>query len=75
MLFRSVLNPFDFFIEPQAERFPFRYDPMLVHELEPFQRKMPRTPKFGDYLRGVRERWLRRTGSGSGNGGGCGTNK
>ncbi|HEY2572619.1 MAG TPA: transglutaminase family protein, partial [Verrucomicrobiaceae bacterium] len=62
----SVLNPFDFFVEPNAERFPFRYDSVLAHELEPFQRKLPLTPKFGDYLRGVRERWLRRNGGGSG---------
>jgi transglutaminase-like putative cysteine protease len=33
----AVLNPFDFFIEPQAERFPLRYDPVLTPELEPFQ--------------------------------------
>ncbi|MCE9519651.1 MAG: transglutaminase family protein, partial [Verrucomicrobia bacterium] len=61
----SVFNPFDFFIEPQAEHFPFRYDPVLVHELEPFQRKLPLTPKFGEYLRGVRARLQRRNGNGA----------
>jgi uncharacterized protein (DUF2126 family)/transglutaminase-like putative cysteine protease len=60
----AVLNPFDFFIEPQEEHFPFRYDPVLAHELEPFQRKLPLTPRFGEYLRGIRERLQRRTGGG-----------
>ena len=32
----AVFNPFDFFLEPQAERFPFAYDPALNHELAPF---------------------------------------
>ena len=32
----AVLNPFDFFLEPDAEKFPFAYDPALDHELAPF---------------------------------------
>ena len=32
----SVQNPFDFFLEPQAEEFPFVYDPEMAHELGPF---------------------------------------
>ena len=35
----SVFNPFDFFLEPAAERFPFKYDPLLDHELEPFRHR------------------------------------
>src|SRR5580704_5990894 len=35
----AVLNPFDFFLEPAAEKFPFGYDPALGTELAPFQRK------------------------------------
>ena len=46
----SVLNPFDFFLEPDAEKFPFAYDPALDHELAPFQRKCWLTPKFTKYL-------------------------
>lgn len=35
----AVFNPFDFFLEPEAERFPFAYDQALDHELEPFRLK------------------------------------
>jgi uncharacterized protein (DUF2126 family) len=50
----SVLNPFDFFLEPQAEKFPFAYDPALDYELAPFQRKCWLTPAFTKYLTAVR---------------------
>ncbi len=42
----AVYNPFDFFLEPAAETFPFKYDPALNHELEPFLLRMPLTPKL-----------------------------
>ncbi|ACI98307.1 DUF2126 domain-containing protein [Rhodospirillum centenum] len=32
----AAINPFDFFLEPQAERFPFVYEPWLHRELRPF---------------------------------------
>ena len=32
----SIVNPFDFFIEPYAETFPFRYAPEQARELAPF---------------------------------------
>ena len=44
----AVLNPFDFFLEPAAEKFPFTYDKALDHELEPFQLKCPLTPRFSE---------------------------
>jgi uncharacterized protein (DUF2126 family) len=46
----AVLNPFDFFLEPGAETFPFAYDSALDHELAPFQRKCCLTPNFMHYL-------------------------
>jgi uncharacterized protein (DUF2126 family)/transglutaminase-like putative cysteine protease len=46
----AVLNPFDFFLEPNAQNFPFAYDPALDHELAPFQRKCWLTPNFMRYL-------------------------
>ncbi|HEY2774771.1 MAG TPA: transglutaminase family protein [Candidatus Binatia bacterium] len=54
----SVLNPFDFFLEPSAERFPFSYDADLAHELEPFQRKLSRSRLFDDYLDKARQSLL-----------------
>src|SRR5208337_1436560 len=50
----AVFNPFDFFLEPGAETFPFEYDHQLDHELEPFQLKCWLTPKFKSYLTAVR---------------------
>ena len=32
----AVYNPFDFFLEPTAEEFPFAYDPRVRKELEPY---------------------------------------
>ncbi|WP_280150848.1 transglutaminase family protein [Piscinibacter sp. XHJ-5] len=49
----SVLNPFDFFLEPSAEHFPFEYDPSLAHELAPYRVKTPLTPAFKRYLDSV----------------------
>ena len=46
----SVLNPFDFFLEPSAENFPFDYEPQLRHELAPYLEKAPLTPAFEKYL-------------------------
>jgi uncharacterized protein (DUF2126 family)/transglutaminase-like putative cysteine protease len=54
----SVLNPFDFFLEPGAERFPFEYDAGLDHELEPFRRCCELTPAFQRYAEQARSALL-----------------
>ena len=46
----SVLNPFDFFLEPDAEHYPFKYDSALDQELAPFLKCLPFTPLFQAYL-------------------------
>ena len=46
----AVFNPFDFFLEPAAERFPFKYDRELDHELAPYLLKNPPTPLLGKYV-------------------------
>src|SRR3984885_9098485 len=57
----AVFNPFDFFLEPQAEKFPFAYDPLLEPELAPFQRKCWLTPLFTKYLVAIRRDFLSET--------------
>ena len=34
----SVYNPFDFFVEPSADNFPFTYDKALAEDLKPYFR-------------------------------------
>ncbi len=40
----ATINPFDFFLEPEAEQWPFAYDPLLEQELAPFRRLDPPGP-------------------------------
>ena len=40
----ATVNPFDFFLEPDAENWPFAYDPVLSEELAPFRRLDPPGP-------------------------------
>ena len=49
----SVINPFDFFLEPVAEKIPFAYDPAQMHELAPYKVKVPPTPLFAKYLASI----------------------
>ncbi len=56
----SVLNPFDFFLEPEAEQFPFRYAAELKDELGPYLAADPLTPRLDALLRSI-DRTPRRT--------------
>jgi uncharacterized protein (DUF2126 family) len=49
----SVLNPFDFFLAPYAEVFPFNYDANDRRELMPYLVKAPATPLIEAYLAGI----------------------
>ena len=42
----TVINPFDFFVEEYADKFPFEYEQSLAHELRPFLETVPRKPKL-----------------------------
>lgn len=46
----ETVNPFDFFLEPQAEHWPFDYDPILAEELAPFRRKEEPGPLLAKLL-------------------------
>ena len=40
----ATINPFGFFLEPEAEQWPFTYDAILEEELTPFRRREPAGP-------------------------------
>jgi uncharacterized protein (DUF2126 family)/transglutaminase-like putative cysteine protease len=46
----DVINPFDFFLEPEAEEYPFAYSADLKAELEPYLKTLPLGAKFDAYL-------------------------
>lgn len=49
----AVYNPFDFFLEPGAEEYPFDYDEGLARELAPYRVRDEATPRFVDFLERV----------------------
>ena len=55
----SVFNPFDFFLEPTAERWPFAYEPGLLKELGPFLEVSPAAAPVRDYLATVNRSEMR----------------
>jgi uncharacterized protein (DUF2126 family)/transglutaminase-like putative cysteine protease len=46
----AVYNPFDFFLEPYAEQYPFCYDPSAARELRPFFETQPVGPGLSAFL-------------------------
>jgi uncharacterized protein (DUF2126 family)/transglutaminase-like putative cysteine protease len=49
----AVYNPFDFFLEPTAEKFPFNYEPELNKELAPFLETTTPGPLLQEYLKTI----------------------
>ncbi len=50
----EVINPFDFFIEPYAEKWPFTYPPELLHEdLAAYIEPEPAGPALLEFVRSV----------------------
>ena len=52
----AVYNPFDFFLEPFAEHFPFDYEPSELRDLEPFLQPGPTTPRLSAWLSSISRR-------------------
>src|SRR5579871_3842719 len=46
----SVVNPFDFFLEPEVEHFPFAYAPDVAADLAPYFQTIECGPRFQAYL-------------------------
>ena len=46
----AVLNPFDFFLEPHAESFPFSYSAEEARDLAPYLTRAPVSARFAQYL-------------------------
>jgi len=49
----TVINPFDFFLEPEATEFPFRYSETLATELQAFLAAPPPGPRLAEFLANV----------------------
>jgi uncharacterized protein (DUF2126 family)/transglutaminase-like putative cysteine protease len=49
----TVINPFDFFLEPYAEQYPFQYDAMEQRDLRPFLESSATGPLFEQFLASV----------------------
>ncbi len=49
----TVINPFDFFLEPEAERYPFEYASWLSREIAPFLVKLEGGSAFAKCLKEV----------------------
>ena len=49
----SVYNPFDFFLEPEAETYPFNYDEAIKLELQPYLVTEPATPELAKFVASI----------------------
>ncbi len=49
----TVINPFDFFLEPAVEHYPFEYDAGLAHALRPYRETEPLGPRLRAWVASV----------------------
>jgi uncharacterized protein (DUF2126 family)/transglutaminase-like putative cysteine protease len=49
----SVINPFDFFVDPVASHYPFTYPSEFDEELAPYLSKEPAGPRLTEYLKSL----------------------
>ncbi len=50
----ATINPFDFFVDDYAQKWPFAYEPHLKQELAPYLQAPPPGPLLQDYLSKLR---------------------
>ncbi len=55
----TVINPFDFFVEEQAEQFPFAYDEQLAKELAPYLKVHKPSPALKRWVKANTPKGLR----------------
>ncbi len=55
----ATINPFDFFLEPEAETWPFAYDPALEQELAAFRRLATPGPRLAALLAAIPREGMR----------------
>src|SRR5580658_5728031 len=55
----TVINPFDFFLDKEAEQFPFKYDAVLSRELAPYLHVDPAGPKLAALLQKIKKENVR----------------
>lgn len=55
----SPINPFDFFIETSAQKYPFEYEAGLNRELAPYRELLPAGPRLQQLIDEVRESDIR----------------
>src|SRR5262245_50818072 len=57
----TVINPFDFFLEPYAETYPFQYEAQVERTLQPFLEVLPYGPLLEAFLASIDRREARVT--------------
>jgi transglutaminase-like putative cysteine protease len=57
----TVIDPFDFFLEPSAAEYPFHYEPWLGKELAPYLETEPAGPRLQVFVDNVSRDKIRRS--------------
>jgi uncharacterized protein (DUF2126 family)/transglutaminase-like putative cysteine protease len=55
----TVVNPFDFFLEKDAEHFPFAYAPALKKDLTPYLQPTAFGPRFAEFVERAKSQFVR----------------
>ncbi|HYR89363.1 MAG TPA: transglutaminase family protein [Terriglobia bacterium] len=55
----TVINPFDFFLEPYAEKYPFQYEALEEKDLRLFLEPLPLGPRLETFLSSIDRREIR----------------